>query len=127
MGELGSPGGAAFTPRKVSGLPAGATTVAASSGSKFACAIAGGAAYCWGVNDEGQLGNGMTFVDSATPVAVSGGLVGLAEVSVSGGIDSGPFQENGTACVIRAGDLRCWGANDFGQYGDGTTKGRSSP
>ncbi len=31
-------------------------------------------------------------------------------------------------CVLLAdGDVRCWGANAFGQVGDGTTLGRSAP
>ena len=63
---------------------ASATPVTVSGGLTFASVIAGyfgacgvttgGAAYCWGANGLGQLGNGTTTTASTTPVPVSGGL-----------------------------------------------------
>ncbi len=45
-----------------------------SAGYKFACGVTtSGAAYCWGSNVFGQLGNGST-TNSLTRVAISGGL-----------------------------------------------------
>ena len=56
------------TPVPVSG---GLMFSALSAGSLHTCGpTAGGAAYCWGLNGDGQLGNNLT----PTPVAVLGGL-----------------------------------------------------
>src|SRR2546428_2722026 len=41
------------------------------------CVVIGGAAYCWGANASGQLGDGSTM-DSKTPVPVAGGVRVLA-------------------------------------------------
>ena len=102
-----------------------ATPVAVSGGLTFATVSAGGhfgatcgvttvgAAYCWGYNLEGQLGNGTT-TSSATPVAVSGGLT-FAMVSA------------GACGVTTAGVAYCWGDNGAGQFGNGTTTGSSIP
>jgi alpha-tubulin suppressor-like RCC1 family protein len=98
--------------------------VAVAGGLRFAALTAGqdfhtcgvtpaGAAYCWGLNIAGQLGNGtVTAVDNPMPVAVSGGLT-FAAVSAGG--------ENHTCGVTSAGAAYCWGANDWGQLGVGTT------
>ncbi len=48
-------------------LPGGVVSVAA--GARHACAVAGGDVYCWGANDQGQLGAPST--PSATPRAVT--------------------------------------------------------
>jgi len=41
------------------------------AGASHACAIVDGGAWCWGLNDNGQLGNGSSGY-SATPIPVSG-------------------------------------------------------
>jgi alpha-tubulin suppressor-like RCC1 family protein len=43
------------------------------AGFEHTCAIQSGAAFCWGLNDRGQLGaNPGAAASSAAPVAVSG-------------------------------------------------------
>jgi alpha-tubulin suppressor-like RCC1 family protein len=52
----------------------GLSFATASIGTTHACGVTpSGAAYCWGMNDHGQLGDG-TMQSSATPIAVSGNL-----------------------------------------------------
>ncbi|MBI4421163.1 MAG: hypothetical protein HY560_10085, partial [Gemmatimonadetes bacterium] len=76
----------------------------------------GNAAYCWGRNASGQLGDG-TFTDQAIPVAVAGGYV-FAHLA------PGRFH----TCGYRTdGVPMCWGSNFDGQLGDGTTFLRSTP
>jgi len=73
------------------------------TGAGFSCGLdADGAAWCWGSNDEGQLGDG-TLDDSEEPVAVAGGLrfTRLA-AAVAGGIHR--------VCGIATDQtLYCWG------------------
>jgi alpha-tubulin suppressor-like RCC1 family protein len=75
-----------------------------------------GAAYCWGYNGLGQLGDGTTS-DRTSPVAVSGGLVFQA---ISAGADH-------TCGITTSGAMYCWGKNTYGQLGDGTTTNRTTP
>ena len=44
------------------------------AGSTHTCGLAGGAAYCWGYNSDGQVGNGSTSAAVPLPTAVLGGL-----------------------------------------------------
>jgi hypothetical protein len=85
---------------------------------QHACAVTtAGDAYCWGRNTNGQLGNGST-TDRLTPVAVSGGLT-------FGMVSAGANEH--TCGVTTGGQAWCWGWNNYGEVGDGTTTTRLAP
>lgn len=80
-----------------------------------------GAAYCYGANAFGELGDGST-TDWMMAMAVAGGL-SFAAVSGGGEETAGPY----TCGVTTASAAYCWGANSSGQLGDGSTTGRMTP
>ena len=84
-----------------------ATMVA--TGGPHTCALApGGAAYCWGFNSMGQLGNGQVIErGSPWPTPVSGGLTFTTLVA-------GTFHVCG---LTKSGEAYCWGGNGLGQVG----------
>lgn len=88
-----------------------------SAGMRHTCALtATYAAYCWGSNENGELGDGTTTQRMA-PAPVSGGFF-LSAIS-AGALHT---------CALRTeGHAVCWGANHVGQLGDGTTTDRESP
>ena len=91
---------------------------AISNGDNDTCALlADGTSKCWGVNSDGQLGNGTTTVFSATATLVSG-LSNAVEV------DAGSQH---TCALLNDGTARCWGWNQFGVLGDGTTTSSNVP
>ena len=98
-----------------------------STGADHACGPGPGvgSAYCWGNNNLGQLGNGTT-TNSATPVAVAGGL-SFVSVSAGGhhtcGIISGSLPLGPTAPFA----VYCWGDNTYGQLGNSWTTSSSVP
>jgi alpha-tubulin suppressor-like RCC1 family protein len=73
---------------------------------------------CWGAGSRGQLGNGAA-ADSATPVLVQGLGAGVRAISVG--------LEHTCAVIDRDGSVQCWGRNDFGQLGNGTTTDATAP
>jgi len=95
-----------------------------SAGNIHTCGVTpAGAAYCWGYNGDGELGNETMASFSATPVAVSGGLA-FAAVSAGDAVDAGGQH---TCGITRAGAAYCWGYNGFGALGNGTTANSTTP
>jgi hypothetical protein len=105
-----------------SGVLAGRALTQITAGGAYTCALdAAGAAYCWGDNASGQLGDGGTVSKSSVPVAVdtSGVLAGqtLTQITADG---------YHTCVLDAAGAAYCWGDNGTGQLGDGGTAFDSS-
>jgi alpha-tubulin suppressor-like RCC1 family protein len=86
-------------------------------GSGFACArLESGAVRCWGANDSGQLGLGHTDPIAANELSTEAQDVDLGGPALD--ITTGAHH----ACaLLEGGAVRCWGANDFGQLGQGHT------
>lgn len=88
-----------------------------SAGNGTTCGVTtGGAAYCWGRDHWGQLGNGGGS-DVNVPTAVSGSRQFIAISTF----------ETSTCAIEAGGAAWCWGDNRAGQLGTGGTTGSSVP
>ncbi|MFM6973632.1 MAG: hypothetical protein ACKOXM_00550, partial [Agromyces sp.] len=76
-------------------------------------------AFCWGVNDSGQLGNNSTAAYSAVPVAVSLGGKLVNAISL------GAY--HACAMVTTGKEILCWGRGTNGQLGNGLSTSSSVP
>lgn len=76
-----------------------------------------GAAYCWGGYEASDPGNGRQPKVQPTPTAIAGGLA-FRQLSAGGRFTCG---------LTSSGAAWCWGLNDEGQLGDGTSEYRSIP
>jgi alpha-tubulin suppressor-like RCC1 family protein len=117
-GPFPTPSGDGYTPTLQSGIPALASIA---GGQSHACGLtSAGAAWCWGWNGSGQLGNALSTNTSgaSNPArAVDGGLTFTALASGS----------EHTCGLTSTGQAYCWGRNDVGQLGDGSTANKAAP
>jgi len=79
-----------------------------------------GTVWAFGRNDEGQLGDG-TLINRTSAVQVTG-ITGVVAIAVARDV-SYALQADGAA----GGILWAWGANSYGQLGDGSTLSRPTP
>lgn len=88
------------------------------AGRAHTCAISqAGKVWCWGSNEQGQLGHPQTSMRALSPVET----VNLGTVEQLDATD----QHN---CVVDASSLAwCWGDNTHGQIGNGQQLDRTSP
>ena len=94
------------------------TAVGLAAGARHSCAVlTDGHVRCWGANGVGELGDGSSN-DSTTPVEVVGLPTAMSAVTSSAG---------STCAVTRRGRVQCWGSNQSGQLGDGTTNDSTAP
>jgi alpha-tubulin suppressor-like RCC1 family protein len=86
----------------------GATAVA--TGSRHSCAVVeGGAVKCWGNNVVGQLGRKATRDHDPVPSNVKG-AAGASVLAAA---------RDHTCAIVDGGEVQCWGANEWGQLGNG--------
>jgi alpha-tubulin suppressor-like RCC1 family protein len=86
-------------------------------GGVHACGLDGdGAAFCWGRNLHGQVGDGTTE-DRPAPTRVEGSIRFIEVASLG----------SHTCGRTAGGEVHCWGYNLEGQLGDGSRQNRLSP
>ena len=114
-GQLGNGGTSdKSTPTLTSSLGTGRTAVAISSGEYHTCAILdNGQVSCWGLNSDGQLGNGGT-TDKNTPTLTSSLGPGRTAVAISSGYGH-------TCAILDNGSVSCWGRAYYGHLSVGGT------
>ena len=110
----GTAEGPKLQPVQVAAL--GNHVVEVSAGSGNTCARkTDGTLWCWGKNSVGELGDGTIEGPKLSPVHVAELGSDVVEVAVG----------SGRTCARKGdGTLWCWGGNELGQLGDGTTEGR---
>lgn len=97
-------------------VPGGLSFADITAGRSHTCAtVPGDTVYCWGVNSNGELGNGTTS-SSATPAPVLGPPLRK------------PSSRGSYTCALDAdGAAWCWGRADHGGLGNGTVGYVTSP
>ncbi len=109
------------SPTLISLVPQSRRLVAIDVGFQTTCGILdNGSVLCWGRNDVGQFGDGTLTNYSSTVSRYAILPVGRVAVSISVG-------QYHACAILDNGDAFCWGSNELGQLGDGSTTDRSTP
>jgi len=109
-------------PVKVAGLDGSAVTQLVASFANSGALLSDGEYFDWGYNVWGELGDGQFQQSSDVPVRVN------LPYPVTQVAQGGSIWHNGqTLVMLSNGSLWAWGANFYGQLGDGTTHSQASP
>jgi len=96
--------------------------IAVGAGGAHACAVRrAGNVVCWGAGSSGQLGDGQSRPDAATPQA---SIVSVSAITNALGVGAGGDH---SCAPTRTGTIACWGSNVRGQLGNRSTISESSP
>jgi alpha-tubulin suppressor-like RCC1 family protein len=114
----------ALSPVPVQGMSSGVAAVAVGEGGTICAAKQDGTVWCWGANDVGQLGIGTTTPPLTPPQTTPVQVPGLTNVTaLAAGFEF--------TCALKSdGTIWCWGRNEMGQLGIGTSgvaNNQSSP
>ena len=92
------------------------------------CAVVAGGVQCWGNGSSGQLGNDSTNSSTIPVQAIPAGS-GVSAVAAAGGFSYsfGYLVAEFHSCAVVAGGIQCWGANGYGQLGNGSTNPSHTP
>jgi alpha-tubulin suppressor-like RCC1 family protein len=127
--KVRTPGGAARSASDftvLTSLDDAMSVVSVGQGQGYCALLASGGVDCWGLGNDGELGNG-TFSNSDIPVAVEGAggtgtLTGVT--SLAGTVGTG----GGTYCaLLTSGGVDCWGLGSAGEVGSGTFSNSDIP
>ena len=117
-GTTGGPDGANGydTPQAVTGITDADSVVSSDGG--YCAVLSTGEVDCWGYNRDGELGNGSTggpdSADGYDAPQVVTGITDATSVTNDG---------TGNCALLSTGGVDCWGDNERGQLGNGTTDG----
>ena len=82
------------------------------------------AVYCWGVNENGQLGDRFAFTQDQFMQYLWTPGSGNVKVIPTGSTVSKVLATWSNTCVVANDAVYCWGSNTAGQMGDNTTTSR---
>ena len=101
-----------FSPTQTFPFADGKKATAITSGTYHHCALLDdGTVSCWGRNNEGQLGDNTT---NSSYVSIPTHSLGGPAIAISSNQDH-------TCAVLENGSVVCWGRNDHGQVGIGSS------
>ena len=100
----------------------GKTATHIAAGYKHTCAILNDQSVkCWGANENGQIGGGTSADHHVISGTVGDPLEGQSAMAITGG-------EHHTCAILdddgntsNGGPVKCWGYNEYGQTGGGTS------
>jgi hypothetical protein len=86
--------------------------------SNYCARLSSGGVDCWGLDSNGQLGNGEPYAlgdGSASPLQV----VGVGDTGTLSGVASLTSDQVGYCALLLSGGVDCWGYGVYGNLGDG--------